>query len=185
MKSLTLIAASLVICLSAAAQPGGQNPGPKDHQKGPEKPQLTVEQEAQMRVDRMAEELPLTEKQVKKLTKYYKKDIEYRRENFEQGAGFPKGFPGGPGGFPGGQRPDFQGGRPEGGFPGGGPGGQRPDFQGGRPPMMGGEVDIETIEKYNAKQEKKLKKILGDDLYNQWRAKHPQERPKLPDVELQ
>ena len=164
MKSLTLIAASLVICLSAAAQPGGQNPGPKDHQKGPEKPQLTVEQEAQMRVDRMAEELPLTEKQVKKLSKYYKKDIKYRRENFEQGAGFPKGFPGGPGGFP---------------------GGQRPDFQGGRPPMMGGDVDIETIEKYNAKQEKKLKKILGDDLYNQWRAKHPQERPKLPDVELQ
>lgn len=65
------------------------------------------------------------------------------------------------------------------------PGGQRPDFQGGRPPMMGGDVNIETIEKYNAKQEKKLKKILGDDLYNQWRAKHPQERPKLPDVELQ
>ena len=49
----------------------------------------------------------------------------------------------------------------------------------------GGDVNIETIEKYNAKQEKKLKKILGDDLYNQWRAKHPQERPKLPDVELQ
>ena len=186
MKSLTLIAASLAICLSAAAQPGGQNPGPKDHQRGPEKARPTVEQEAQMRVDEMAAELPLTDKQVKKLYKYYKKDIQYRRDHFEAGAGFPKGFPGGPGGFPGGpsgQRPDLQGGRPE-DFPGSGPGGQRPDFQGGRPPMMGEAPDMEEIEKYNAKQEKKLKKILGDDLYAQWRAKHPQERPKLPDVEL-
>lgn len=63
--------------------------------------------------------------------------------------------------------------------------GQRPDFQGGRPPMMGGEADFEAQEKYNAKQDKKLRKILGDDLHRQWRTKHPQERPKLPDVELQ
>lgn len=60
-----------------------------------------------------------------------------------------------------------------------------PDFQGGRPPMMGGETDFEAQEKYNAKQNKKLRKILGDDLHRQWRTKHPQERPKLPDIELQ
>lgn len=33
---------------------------------------------------------------------------------------------------------------------------------GGRPPMMGGEVDIEEIEKYNQKQETKLKKWIPD-----------------------
>ena len=32
------------------------------------------------------------------------------------------------------------------------------------------------------KQVKKLKKILGEDLYAQWRAAHPQEAPKLPDL---
>ena len=51
--------------------------------------------------------------------------------------------------------------------------------------MMGGSVDIEEIEKYNQKQEKKLQKILGDDLYNQWRVNHPMEAPKLPELELQ
>ena len=56
---------------------------------------------------------------------------------------------------------------------------------GGRPPMMGGEVDIEKIEKYNQQQEKKLKKILGDDLYTQWRFKHPMEAPKLPEIQFE
>ncbi len=151
MRKTILIAVALTVALSAAAQP---------------KPQLTVEQEAQLKVDRMAEELPLTDKQVKKLLKFYKSDINYRRENFE---------------FPGGSRPDFQGQRPQGPPPGGRPpqGGMGP--QGGRPPMMAGEVDIEEIEKYNQNQEKKLKKILGDDLYTQWRASHPMEAPKLPE----
>ena len=67
----------------------------------------------------------------------------------------------------------------------GGPGGHGMGPQGGRPPMMGGSVDIEEIEKYNQKQEKKLQKILGDDLYNQWRSNHPLEAPKLPELELQ
>ena len=61
----------------------------------------------------MAQVLPLTKKQIKKLGKFFKNDIQYRRDNFE--------FAGGPG--------------------------MRPP--GGRPPMMGGEVDIEEIEKYN------------------------------------
>ena len=51
--------------------------------------------------------------------------------------------------------------------------------------MMGGEVDIEEIEKYNQKQETKLKKILGDDLYTQWRSNHPMKTPKLPEIKLQ
>lgn len=182
MKTLTLIAASLAFCLSAAAQPADGQQGPKELKHK----QLTVEQEAQMRTDQMSSELTLTEKQVKKLYKYHKKDVKYRRDNFERKDPFANGFPGGPGG----QRPDFKGGQGgpgmgPGGFPGGGPSGQRPDFQGGRPPMMGGEADFEAQEKYNAKQDKKLRKILGDDLHRQWRTKHPQERPKLPDVELQ
>lgn len=49
---------------------------------------------------------------------------------------------------------------------------------------MGDQVDFEELEKYNQKQEKKLKKILGDDLYTQWRASHPMERRKLPEAEF-
>ena len=174
MHKTILLAAALAITLSAAAQPGNQTP-PKH---------LTVEQEAQLKVDHMASELPLTDKQVKKLLKFYKSDIQYRRENFE---------------FTGGPRPDFQGERPQGpppggrppqgmgqggpgGFPGGGPG-MGP--QGGFPPQMDKGVDFEEIEKYNLKQEKKLKKILGDNLYTQWRSVHPIEKPKLPEIEIQ
>ncbi len=51
--------------------------------------------------------------------------------------------------------------------------------------MIGGEVDIEEIEKYNQRQEKKLKKILGDDLYTQWRSSHPMEAPKLPEIKFE
>ena len=40
------------------------------------------------------------------------------------------------------------------------------------------------LDKYNAKQEKKLKKILGESLYGQWRSAHPQEQPRLPDIQL-
>lgn len=154
MRKTILIAAALTITLSAAAQPTGDRPTPPK--------QLTVEEEAQLKVDQMTAELPLTDKQVKQLLKFYKSDIKYRRENFE---------------FAGGPRPDFQGERPQGpppggrppmgmgpgGFPGGGPG-MGP--QGDRPPM-GGPVDPEEIEKYNQKQEKKLSKILGDELYTQ------------------
>ena len=180
MKKTLLIAAALTIVLSAAAQPGDR------------RPQLTAQQEAQLKVDQMATELPLTDKQLTKLLKFYKNDIEYRRENFSFAGGprpdfqgeRPQGPPPGgfPGGFPGGGPGGFPGGGP-GGFPGGGPGMGGP--QGGRPPMMGGAVDFEAIEKYNKKQEKKLKKILGDDLYAQWRATHPAEAPKLPEPELQ
>ena len=167
MRKIILLAASLLIMLSAVAQPRDQR--------------MSVEQEAQLKVDQMAKELPLTEKQIKKLGKFYKSDIQYRRDNFE---------------FAGGPHPEFNGERPQGpppggfpppgmgpgGFPGGGPG---IGPQGGRPPMMGGEFDIEEIEAYNQKQETKLKKILGDDLYTQWRSNHPMEAPKLPEIKFQ
>ena len=168
LKSI-LIAAALSITFSAAAQ--------QENQEKIKPKVLTVEQEAQLKVDQMAAELPLTDKQVKKLFKFFKSDVKYRRENF-------------------GPRPEFDGERPHGRPPGGrppqglGPGG----FPGGRPPQgmgpgqrppMGGDIDPEEIEEYNQKQEKKLKKILGEDLYNQWRSTHPMEVPKLPEIELQ
>ena len=185
MKQIFLIAA-LTIAVSAAAQPGGSRPefsGSPGEKIQPDR--LSVEQEAQLKVDQMVAELPLTQKQIDKLLKFYKKEIQYRRDNFEFAARGPRPDFGGerPSGPPPGGRP------PQGGFPGGGPGSGGPGGhgmgpQGGRPPMMGGSVDIEEIEKYNQKQEKKLKKILGDDLYTQWRASHPMERPKLPEAEF-
>lgn len=172
MRIISLLAAALLIALSAVAQPA---------EKFQPKERLSVEQEAQIKVDQMAQVLPLTKKQIKKLGKFFKNDIQYRRDNFEFAGGprpkyngeRPQGPP--PGGFP------LQGMSP-GGFHGGGPGMRPPS---GRPPMMGGEVDIEEIEKYNQKQETKLKKILGDDLYTQWRSNHPMETPKLPEIKLQ
>ena len=113
---------------SAAAQPSGQ-PLQNDESGRPQmKQQPSVEQEAQMRVDQMSAEMPLTDKQVKKLLKFYKKDIKYRRENFQM-AGGPRPE--------GGQRPGGQDGRGPGGGPGGnrgGQGGMRPGNPPGGPP---------------------------------------------------
>ena len=149
-----------------------------------------------MRTQQMAAMFPLTDKQIKKVRRYFKNDIQYRRENFEfegpkPGMGgpgrFPGGGPGGPGGS-GGMRPD--GPRPGGGAPGGAPGGMRPGggAPGGRPDGMrpgGGrpafmpDVDYEELEKYNAKQDKKLRRIIGDEYFAKWRAAHPRELPPL------
>ncbi len=48
-----------------------------------------------------------------------------------------------------------------------GPGNGRPAFSGES------EIDVATLKKYNAKQEKRLQKILGKELYSQWRSHHP------------
>ena len=195
MRRIILIAASLAIAISAAAQPSGQ-PLQKGESGRPRmKHRPSVEQEAQMRVDQMSAEMPLTDKQVKKLLKFYKKDIKYRRENFQM-AGGPRPE--------GGQRPDGQSGhgpgmgqgRPQGGpgmgmGPGGGPGGNRGGQGGmrpGNPPggdqQMGQEIDFEKVEKYNQKQDKKLCKIIGEENFAKWRSAHPHEVPKLPELEL-
>ncbi len=176
MKKIYLVAAALTIMLGAAAQPN--------------RPQeLTVEEAAQLRVDQMSDELPLTQKQEKKLLKFYKKDIQYRRDNFQTGngprpdsaGGRPQGMPQGGGRSPQGMGQGMGPGGSQGGFPGGGPG-MGP--QGGRPQVTGDDIDFEKLDKYNQKQEKKLKKILGDDLYSQWRSSHPMEVPGLPEPQL-
>lgn len=187
---MILMAAAVLFTIGAAAQPGGRNgarqghPGQKQDRKLP-----TVEEEAQHKTDKMVSELNLTPKQAKKLLSYNKKDIKYRRENFPM-EGHRGHRPDGLG--PGGERPQGgrpQGGRPEGMGPGGmGPGGGHP--QGGRPDGMGPgggkprEIDFEALDKYNAKQEKKLRKIIGDEKFEQWNASHPQRGPKLPDPEF-
>lgn len=197
MKRFSLIAAALVVCMAAAAQPSQGKEGRQPGQHRGQKPkQLSVEQEAQFRVDEMTAELPLTEKQVKKLSKFFKKDITYRRENFQGGVrgtrpdeagghGGPHG--GGHGGMHRGGAPGMEGpgsGMGQGGPRPGGVQGMHPGAQGGRPPMDNAEIDYEKLDKYNAKQEKKLKKILGESLYGQWRSAHPQEQPRLPDIQL-
>ena len=72
-----------------------------------------------------------------------------------------------------------------------GPGGPRPGAGGpgpgmrpGNPPFQMpafGEIDYEELEKYNAKQDKKLRKIIGDENFERWRAAHPQRPPKMPE----
>jgi len=185
MKRILLFAAGMAITLAAAAQPSEQAQ-PKDrndHQ--PPKDLPSVEQEAQMRVEQMAAELPLTQKQVNKLLNYYEKDIQYRRKNFHMGRG-PRPD--------GGKRPDSNGqqgsgmghGRPPQGNPGMGTGNGRGPGMGagappsGRPPVA--EADLERLEKYNLKQENKLRKIIGDDNYGRWRASHPQDMLELPEL---
>lgn len=185
MKKITIMAAALAIAVSAAAQPGQQQkafPGKPGEKMEP----MTVEQEAQMKTDQMSSELPLTDKQVKKVYKYHRKDIKYRREHFQKGGGTrPEGMPqhgngmGRPEGMPP-QSGNFQGGRqgmggPGMGGPGMGPGGK---------PQMDEDVDFEKMEKYNLKQEKKLKKIIGEENYNLWRSHHKMAAPALPDPEF-
>ena len=181
--------------LSAAAQPGGGRP--QMQERPPIKERPTVEQEAQMKTDQMAAELNLDEKQIKKVYKFYKSDIQYRREHFEFAGPRPDGdFPappsgGFPGGGPGGMGPGGPGGMGPGGPGGMGPGGPRPGggpgMRPGNPPSgmpAFGEIDYEKLDKYNAKQDKKLRKIIGDENFEKWRAAHPQEPPKMPDWEL-
>ena len=121
----------------------------------------------------MAAEIPLTEKQIKKVYNYFKRDIKYRREHFQFSGPRPGGPrpEGGPGMGPGGQRPS---GPPPSGM---GPGGQRPQVAPGMgpgtPPRGFEQADPEEIERYNARQEKKLRKIIGDENYAKWRANHP------------
>lgn len=185
MKKIAFMAAGLLMAIAAMAQPRNEAGKPEGNGRPEMRERPSVEQKAQMAVDRMKAEMPLTEKQTKKLLKFYKKDTQYRRDNFDM-AGGPRsdGRPHGEGDFQHGGPGMGRGGHPQGGGPGGGRGeGMRPGGpQGERPAMQ--EVDFEKLEKYNLKQDKKLRKIIGDENFNRWRTTHPQEVPKLPDVEF-
>lgn len=174
MKKFMIIAAGLVIALSAAAQTtDAQTARKKDHHRKP----LTIEQEAQMRVEKMTKELDLTDGQAKKLLKFYKKDIRYRREKFPAADKPEAGPEKGPRDSA--VRPQHNG-KPQGG-PGPRPEGKpgvrpSPDHNGHGPGMNPGapkEIDYEALDKYNEKQDKNLKKILGEEKYNLWTSKHP------------
>ena len=211
MKKLMIIAAGLVIALSAVAQTSdAQAVQKKDHHREP----LTVEQEARMRVKKMTKELDLTDGQAKKLLKFYEKDIRYRRENFPT-AGRPDARPekvqqcdsckmhGKPEARPEkGQRDSAfhphhpqhhakpqgkPGARPE-GKPGVRPDGPRHshDHNGhGMRPDAPKEIDYDALEKFNERQDKTLKKILGEEKFNLWRSKHPRKPLPLPEEQPQ
>lgn len=68
--------------------------------------------------------------------------------------------------------------------PGGSGSGMRPGNPPSGMPAFGGEIDYEELEKYNAKQDKKLRKIIGDENFERWRAAHPHEIPKMPDPDF-
>lgn len=163
-----IAAAAMFACVSAFAQPGmgggfpgggfpgGGFPGGGFPGFGGEGETLSYEDQAKEKVEEMKKELNLTEKQCKKLVRQFKVDIQYRAEAVSRGA-----FSGMGGGMMG-------GGMMGGGMMGGG--------------MMGGGSNRQTYglsyyidEKYLAKEDKRLRKTLGEELYNQWRANHPAE----------
>lgn len=137
----------------AGAQPQDWS---KPEFNGEKRQMPSVDEIAQKRADAMDRELALTEKQYKKIVKYYKAEAEKEREMMQ--ASMPEGMPEG--------------------FPGG-----KPDFGGGRPPMGGPGMAMsdEDMEKYFEQQDKKLKKILTAEQYDKWRTKHPAGQLPMPE----
>ena len=173
MKKVLLIAAALTIFFGASAQPEGHHKACAG----------TPEEKAKCIVDKMKADLPLTDKQVKKLNKHFVKDIKYREEH--AAAQRPPMGPGSGPDFkpeeghqhPHGVKPDEHPGHGHGHGPGFGPGHGGPGMGPGPRPNPADAPDFEAMAKYNKKQEKKLKKILGDDLYAQWREKQAKCKP--------
>ena len=166
MKKIIAFAGMLAVAFCAAAQPQGQAQfPPRGEGQGPR----PMENQAQMKADRMKQELQLTDKQYKKVLKVYQKEEKAMHPESEGGMqGGPGGMPGGMGGMQGGM------GGPGGGQMGGpgmGQGGQRPQ---GPPPGMQ-QLSEEEMEKILAKKEKKLRKILSSEQFNAWSAAHPEE----------
>lgn len=170
-----------IVCVPATLVNAQPQDGSRPEFKGERRPMPTVNELAQQRANAMDHELTLSEKQYKKILKYYKAGVEKEREMMESGKpeGMPEGFPGGrrpPMGGPGPQGGGFGG--PQGGFSGGGP-----EMGGGRPPMdsPGMGMSDEEMEKYYEKQDKKLKKILTVEQYDKWRIKHPAGQLPMPE----
>lgn len=180
----------LTLGFFAQAQERGAFPGPQKMTSPAER--------AERKAEMMQKEVGLTDKQYKKVYKLFKKDYQYRQDLMEERMGGmppmgerPEGM-GGPGGGPG------MGG-PRGGMggPGGGPGMGGGPRGGGMPPqgeMSGrprpegfpgmGPGGAEVSDEYIEKQDRKLRKILTEEQYGQWRAKHPIEHRELPPVEF-
>ena len=156
MKKILSIAAMLTVAFCAVAQPQGGRPQGGPQQQGGE-PNREKVNPAQMKADRMKQELSLTDKQYKQVLKVYKQE---ENSMHPQNDG---GMQGGPGM----------------GGPGMGPGnGQRPQ---GPPPGMQ-QLSDEEMEKILSKKEKSLRKILTPEQFDSWSRKHPEEfRLEMPD----
>ena len=157
MKKITVLAIGLLaIALgSRAQQQQRQVPSPENNAK-----RIT---------NLMKKELGIDDKQYNKL---YKINLQQQKEMFSNRKA------GGPQGEAGGQRPPRpQGERPEGMPPGGGMGGH-----GGMRPEMGNSsssLTKEQMEKNQAKREKKIQKILGDEGYKRWKEVEKAERERM------
>lgn len=163
MKTRFFLCAALMLLslgLSAQTQETGSRPEPPKMKS----PAEIAEKKAGM----MQREVGLTEKQYKKVYKLFKKDEQYRQNLMEENMGeMPMGRPDGMGG------PGMGGGRP----PQGGDMSSRP-----RPEGFPGMGPVEVSEEYIDKQDQKLRKILTDEQYLQWRSKHPVEHKALPPI---
>ncbi|MGN0194984.1 MAG: hypothetical protein ACI4AE_00830 [Candidatus Cryptobacteroides sp.] len=203
-KYVITLCSAVLVCTALTAQTPARQRG-NAHQEVRERgtrhrKDMTPEEKAARISDQMRKELGISDKQYKKVYKLFLKDEKALAEQAEQRPG--------PQGMPGEVRP--QGGKQEGGSGQGGPefgghggamgghGGPGSGFggpQGGRQrgghggPEMGlgpqgpefhGGSDVFS-EEYIEKREKKLRKILKDDLYNKWRERHPIEMPPLPE----
>ena len=152
------------LLLAATASLGAQNPQPLEGKPAHHPKRITPETIAQSKTDKMRETLSLTEKQCKKL---YKLNLQEAQE--QQAKHSPR---------PGSKRPQ--------GLP---PRGERPEREGFRPGMPPRE-DINNLSpeqrKKNAeKREKKLKKILGEEKFAQWKnfaAEEQKNHPNRPET---
>jgi Spy/CpxP family protein refolding chaperone len=155
MKQLMILAAALVLTITAAAQPPmGQGPrGREFPTDGPMFQQMDPEQMAKEETDRLDKLVNLTPQQYKKLYKYNKKLEKQRQDEMENM--MPQG------------RPDGMG--PGGPGPGGmGPGGPRGDGQFRRGPQF--EEMQQLTDEIQAKREKKYRKVLTPEQFQKWES---------------
>lgn len=173
MKKKMFILAAACCCLlggQALAQERPERPGAPADSVRPHREHFAEvpnpEKAARAETDRLKEALQLTDKQYKKV---YKLLLKEQKERLEAFAARPPRGEGRPGMGPRGDRPPMGGG----GFPS--------DMQGVRPPM-GDERPAprpdraareEEMKKKAAKRDKKMKKILTDEQYLQWKALPP------------
>lgn len=168
-KQLISCAAAFIVmgAIGAGAQPQGGGMPPQNGQAGMEP---DPEKFATMRADDLDRQLDLSDKQYKKVYRWYKKMASEMADGNGQPSeknGGPMGGPGMGGGMPGGMGP---GGMPGGmGGPGGMPGGMGPGGPDGMSggPGQGGPKSPDSDE-WKEKTEKKFSKILTSEQYDRW-----------------